>query len=83
MACVRQLGVSTWFVSFPSADMHWTNLLHCILKQEGRSQTFEEFEWADKCALLRRNPVTAARVFDFRWRLKEVLMSASNPIGKN
>nr|XP_043868972.1 uncharacterized protein LOC122758736 [Solea senegalensis] len=84
LACVRQLGVPTWFCSFSAADMRWTNLLGSILKQEGREQPAEELEWADKCELLRRNPVTAARMFDFRWHcfLREVLMSPSNPIGK-
>ncbi|XP_041863244.1 uncharacterized protein LOC121653673 isoform X1 [Melanotaenia boesemani] len=84
MACVRQLGIPTWFCSFSSADLRWQNLLKTILKQEGRTQTFEELEWTDRCDLLRRNPVTAARMFDFRWHcfLKEVLMSSSNPIGK-
>ncbi|XP_029910642.1 uncharacterized protein LOC115361416 [Myripristis murdjan] len=84
MACVRQLGIPTWFCSFSSADMRWQNLLTSILKQEGRSQTVEDLEWADRCALLRRNPVTAARMFDYRWHcfLKEVLMSPCHPIGK-
>lgn len=76
--------VPTWFCSFSSADMRWKNLLFSILKQEGRTQTVEELQWADRCELLRRNPVTAARMFDFRWHcfLWEVLMSSSHPIGK-
>ncbi|XP_053179094.1 uncharacterized protein LOC128362380 [Scomber japonicus] len=84
VASVRQLGLPTWFCSFSSADLRWTNLLGSILKQEGRTQTAEDLEWADKCELLRRNPVTAARMFDYRWHvfLREVLMSPSNPIGK-
>ncbi|XP_070407786.1 uncharacterized protein [Nothobranchius furzeri] len=84
LACVRMLGKPTWFASFSSADMRWTNLLYSILRQEGRTQTVEQLEWADKCELLRRNPVTAARMFDFRWHvfLREVLMSPANPIGK-
>ena len=84
LACVRQLGIPTWFCSFSSADMRWTNLLYSILKQEGRTATVEALEWADRCDLLRRNPVTAARMFDFRWHcfLREVLMSPSHPIGK-
>ncbi|XP_016522477.1 uncharacterized protein LOC107834962 [Poecilia formosa] len=84
LACVRMLGKPTWFASFSSADMRWKNLLYSILKQEGRTQTLEQLQWADKCELLRRNPVTAARMFDFRWHVfvKEVLMSPANPIGK-
>lgn len=84
LACVRQLGVPTWFCSFSSADMRWTTLLNSILKQAGRAETVEQIEWADRCELLRSNAVTAARLFDFRWHcfLREVLMSPSNPIGK-
>ncbi|XP_074538707.1 uncharacterized protein LOC141800196 [Halichoeres trimaculatus] len=84
LACVRQLGIPTWFCSFSSADMRWQNLLTSILRQEGRSQTVEDLEWADRCQLLRRNPVTAARMFDYRWHcfLKAVLMSPAEPIGK-
>ncbi|XP_074521382.1 uncharacterized protein LOC141787083 [Halichoeres trimaculatus] len=84
LACVHQLGIPTWFCSFSSADMRWKNLLNSILKQEGRTQTAEELEWADRCDLLRSNPVTAARMFDFRWHcfLREVLMSPAEPIGK-
>ncbi|XP_049447557.1 uncharacterized protein LOC125898007 [Epinephelus fuscoguttatus] len=84
LACVRQLGVPTWFCSYSSADMRWTNLLYSILKKEGQTATVEDLEWADICNLLHRNPVTAARMFDFRWHcfLREVLMSPSQPIGK-
>ncbi|XP_077364609.1 uncharacterized protein LOC144009028 isoform X1 [Festucalex cinctus] len=84
IACVRQLGVPTWFCSFSSADIRWKTLLNSILKNNGRTQTAEELEWADKCELLRHNPVAAARYFDFRWHifLREVLMSDLHPIGK-
>ncbi|XP_062414175.1 uncharacterized protein LOC119206796 [Pungitius pungitius] len=84
MACVRQLGVPTWFCSFSSADLRWKSLLTSILKQEGRTQTLDDLEWSERCELLRRNPVTAARMFDYRWHcfLREVLMSPSQPIGK-
>ncbi|XP_062389285.1 uncharacterized protein LOC134077598 [Sardina pilchardus] len=83
-ALIRQLGIPTWFCSFSSADMRWTNLLSTLLLQEGRHETLEDLQWADKCELLRQNPVTAARMFDHRWHcfLKGVLMSPANPIGK-
>lgn len=84
LACVRQLGIPTWFCSFSSADLRWQNLLTSILKQEGRTQMAEDLEWADRCQLLRGNPLTAARMFDYRWHcfLNEVLMSPAQPIGK-
>ncbi|XP_030578831.1 uncharacterized protein LOC115775437, partial [Archocentrus centrarchus] len=76
LAMVRQLSVPTWFCSFSSADLRWQNLLKVILIQEGRRQTVEDLEWSERCELLRQNPVTAARMFDYRWHvfLKEVLI---------
>ncbi len=44
LACVRQLGIPTWFCSFSSADLRWQNLLTSILKQKGRTQTVEDLE---------------------------------------
>ncbi|XP_078790066.1 uncharacterized protein LOC105353590 isoform X2 [Oryzias latipes] len=84
LACVRQLGIPTWFCSFSAADMRWKNLLNTVLRQEGRTQTADQLDWAERCELLRRNSVTAARMFDFRWHcfLRVVLMSPANPIGK-
>ena len=64
--------------------MWWKSLLNSILKQAGRTETAEQLDYAERCQLLRGSPVSAARMFDFRWHcfLREVLMSPSNPIGK-
>lgn len=64
--------------------MRWTNLLYNVLKLLGRTQTLEDLQWEDNCELLHCNPVTAARMFDYRWHVfsNEVLMSPLNPIGK-
>ena len=64
--------------------MRWKNLLDSVLKQANRTETVEQLDWADRCELLRQNPVTAARMFDFRWHcfLREVHMSSAHPIGK-
>ncbi|XP_049319463.1 uncharacterized protein LOC125780983 [Astyanax mexicanus] len=83
-AMVRQLGIPTFFCSFSSADMRWDNLLESMLQQENRTDSVDSLDWADKCGLLRRNPVIAARMFDFRWHtfLNKVILSPSQPIGK-
>ncbi|XP_049339759.1 uncharacterized protein LOC125804686 [Astyanax mexicanus] len=83
-AMVRQLGIPTFFCSFSSADMRWDNLLQSMLQQEDRTDSVDSLDWADKCGLLRRNPVIAARMFDFRWHtfLNKVILSPSNPIGR-
>ncbi|XP_037395199.1 uncharacterized protein LOC108432566 [Pygocentrus nattereri] len=83
-AMVRQLGIPTWFCSFSSADLRWPELLQTILKQEGKEAAFDELDWSERCALLKTNPVTAARMFDHRFHcfLKDVIMSEAQPIGK-
>ncbi|XP_033832459.1 uncharacterized protein LOC117379863 [Periophthalmus magnuspinnatus] len=84
LAMVRNLGKPTFFCSFSSADLRWGGLLNSILKQEGRTETSESLEYAERCELLRNRPVTAARMFDYRWHLllNYVLLSSLNPIGK-
>ncbi len=81
---VRQLGIPTWFCSFSSADMRWPEFMECIAKQEGCDTPIDELDWSDRCGMLKRNPVTAARMFDHRFHcfLKDVIMSPAQPIGK-
>ncbi|XP_052412218.1 uncharacterized protein LOC127957635 [Carassius gibelio] len=83
-ALIRQLGIPTFFASFSSADMRWPEMLNTIIKQEGKQINVDDLDWSEKCGLIRRNPVTAARMFDHRWHcfLKDVIMSPAKPIGK-
>ncbi|XP_073723480.1 LOW QUALITY PROTEIN: uncharacterized protein [Misgurnus anguillicaudatus] len=83
-ALIRQLGIPTFFASFSSADLRWPEMIKTILIQEGKNLNVDELDWSEKCGLIRRNPVTAARMFDHRWHcfLKDVIMSPAQPIGK-
>ncbi|XP_048251539.1 uncharacterized protein LOC125379306 [Haliotis rufescens] len=83
-AMIRQLGIPTWFCSFSSADMRWPEMIETILREEGDKRKATELDWSEKCSVLRKNPVTAARMFDQRFHcfLKEVIMSPAEPIGK-
>ncbi len=83
-ALLRQLGIPTFFASFSSADLRWPEIISTILKQEGKNLNANELDWSEKCGLIRRNPVTAARMFDHRWHcfLRDVIMSSAQPIGK-
>ncbi|XP_076872152.1 uncharacterized protein LOC143522233 [Brachyhypopomus gauderio] len=83
-AMVRQLGIPTWFCSFSSADLRWPELMETILTQEGKHISPDDLDWSERCALLKSNPVTAARMFDHRFRcfLKDVIMSEAQPIGE-
>ena len=84
IAMVRQLGKPTWFASFSSADMRWPEIMETLLIQTGDRRKLCELEWADKCNLLKSNPVTVARMFDKRFHtfMKQVILSESHPIGK-
>ncbi|XP_048256969.1 uncharacterized protein LOC125382713 [Haliotis rufescens] len=83
-AMIRQLGIPTWFCSFSSADMRWPEMIETILREAGDTRKATELDWSEKCSILRKNPVTAARMFDQRFHcfLKEVIMSPAEPIGK-
>ncbi|KAL6455400.1 hypothetical protein MHYP_G00361440 [Metynnis hypsauchen] len=65
-------------------DLRWPELLQTILKQERKDVAVDELDWSERCALLKINPVTAARMFDHRFHcfLKDVIMSEAQPIGK-
>ncbi len=64
--------------------MRWPEFMECIAKQEGCETPIDELDWSDRCGMLKRNPVTAARMFDHRFHcfLKDVIMSPAQPIGK-
>ncbi|XP_048046234.1 LOW QUALITY PROTEIN: uncharacterized protein LOC125268187 [Megalobrama amblycephala] len=83
-ALIRQLGIPTFFASFSAADLRWPEMMNTIIKQEGKQINVDELDWSEKCGLIRRNPVSAARMFDHRWHcfLRNVIMSPAQPIGK-
>nr|XP_054591539.1 uncharacterized protein LOC129155839 [Nothobranchius furzeri] len=83
-AYVRQLGIPTWFASFSSADLRWPEFMEAFMAIENIQGNIHDMDWAQKCDLLKNNPVTAARMFDHRFRsfLKDVIMSPAQPIGK-
>lgn len=55
-----------------------------MLNLEGKHINVNELDWSEKCGLIPRNPVIAARMFYRRWHcfLKDVIMSLVEPIGK-
>ena len=87
LAMIRQLGIPTWFLTLSAADMKWPEVIQIIARQYGTSLTEEQvsnLSWEQKCTWLRRNPVTAARHFQYRLELfwSDFLKSHANPIGK-
>lgn len=69
LACVKLLGPFTWFITLSAADLQWPEVIQIIARQYGQSfsdQDIEDMAWEEKCSWIRRNPVTAARHFDYR-----------------
>jgi hypothetical protein len=88
-AMIRQLGIPTWFCSFSAAETKWKPLLRVLGKLvKNMSYTdhdIEDMNWSQKNDLIKSDPVTCARYFDYRFQifLNKVLMHESSPIGKN
>ena len=87
LAMIRQLGISTWFLTLSAADMKWPEVIQIIARQYGTFLSEEEvsnLSWEEKCSWLRRNPVTAARHFQYRLDLfwNDFLKSKANPVGE-
>lgn len=87
LAAVKHFGIFTFFMTLSAADLKWIDTINVITKQQGRPLTAEEIQeltWEEKCAILRSNPVTAARHFDHRLQcfFRDVILSPAEPLGK-
>ena len=86
LAMIRTLGIATWFLTLSAADMKWPEVIQTIASQYGTLYTDDEVSalpWTMKSMWLRTNPVTAARMFEYRLDtfVRTFLKSTSNPIG--
>ena len=86
LAMIRMLGIPTWFLTLSSADMKWPEVIQSIAQQYGTIYTEDEvlvLPWQMKSTWLRSNPVTAARMFQYRLKafVTTFLKSNANPIG--
>ena len=86
IAMAKQLGIPTWFMTLPCADLRWPELFQ-IVETQGRNITKEEVDalsYVERCEMLNANPVVTAKHFQHRVEtfFREVLLSQSNPIAK-
>ena len=86
LAQIRQLGLPTWFLTLSAAEMKWPEVIQIIARQYGTTFSDEDvmnMTWEEKSSWLKRNPVTAARHFQYRldqfWKI--VITSEAKPIG--
>ena len=85
---MRQLGIPTWFCSFSAAETKWKDLLRVLGKLVNdkiySDSDIDNLTWFEKNELIKSDPVTCARYFDFRLQmfLNKVLRHEIEPIGK-
>ena len=87
LAMIRQLGTPTWFFTLSSADMKWPDIIQTIARQFGTEYTEEQvaaLSFEEKSSWVRRNPVTAARHFQYRFNLffSQFLEGPAKPLGE-
>ena len=87
LAMIRQLGTPTWFLTLSAADMKWPDMIATIAKQYGVNYSDEDvagLTYEEKSNWLRRNPVTAARHFQYRLNtfFNDFLKSKAKPLGE-
>ena len=88
LAKIRHFGPPTFFITCSAAEMgSWIEIIQTIARQFGTILTENEIEnmhWGDKVMWIKRNPVTAARMIDDRFRqlFGKILYSGMHPVGK-
>ena len=86
LALIQTLGIPTWFLTLSAADMKWPDVFQAIAMQHGTIYNEDEvltLPWRIKSMWLRTNPVTAARMFQYRLEtfVLTFLKSVAEPIG--
>ena len=84
---IKTLGIPTWFLTLSAADMKWPEVIQVIARKYGTIYMDDEvlqLSWMMKSMWLRSNPVTVARMFQYRLDtfVTTFLKSSSKPIGE-
>jgi len=84
LAMVKQLGVCTWFLTLSAADLSWSEIIQILARQYGTNysqQQVKDMDWETKTKWIRTNPVTVARLFDYRVQLFFKMLKSSPILG--
>lgn len=69
LGMIKQLGPFTWFLTLSAADLRWPETI-CIIAHQFKvkltKEDIENMSWEERCSWIRKNPITAARQFDYR-----------------
>ncbi|CAC5399806.1 unnamed protein product [Mytilus coruscus] len=84
LGMIKQLGPITLFLTLSAADLRWPETICIIADQFNVKLTKEDVEnmsWEERCSLIRKNPITAARQFDYRVQQFVVLVIKARVLG--
>ena len=68
---LRNLGISTFFLTLSAADLHWPEMVHAVASQYGKCLTHEDvlrMSMKQKSDYLHNNPVTSV-CFNTEWKI--------------
>ena len=86
-AMIREICLPTWFISLSAAETHWKPLLHSLAKLIDKvdysDDELENLTWETKARLIKSDPVTVARYFDYRVKqfMHLYILSQIGPLG--
>jgi hypothetical protein len=89
LAMIRQLGIPTLFLTLSAAESKWPELLVMLKwildKQRITEDQALSLPYEDKASLIRRDPVTCCRYFDYKLRqaFKHLFKSEAGVFGRN
>ena len=85
LAMVRQLGVSSFFLTLSCVDLRWDELVSIISKlnfSDLNPADVSNLSYYNRCDILNSNPVLVARHFQYRVEHFLKLLIANGPLGK-
>lgn len=86
-AMIKQLGIPTWFISLSAAETKWESLLVTLARLVDNKilspNDALNLSWHEKCRLIKSDPVTCARYFEYRVQkfLSTIMMGPCKPLG--
>ena len=86
LVMLQKLGIPTWFLTLPAADLHWPEMIQAVAVQFGRKLSQKDvlkMSIAERSRYLCQNPITGVQMFQHRIEafFSEYLLSDAHPLG--
>ena len=81
LAMVKQLGIPTYFLTLPYADLRWEELPY-IINLELSDDKLKSLSYQESRNLLNNNPVFVARHFQYKVEVLFKEITLDDPLGK-